>query len=294
MIASTDYQRAAGLLEPRTRPEEPTLTAEALQLSWALSRVAPLPTPDLANHLAEALLAVNPRGMALVQIGRMAGTGEWKLVASGCAGRSMCSQAEAALRKHMLWPVPPHVAAGGDAQPTYSVWPVQHNETWLASLGPIVSGVNLRLSLAAMASSGRSGEIVLTAQLAGVESARLDACAALLRQVLPWLLSIAGVALGERQKTPKAWLTQRERDVLEQLVGGASVVEIARALDRSHYTVHDHVKSLHRKLGVKSRAALIRRAINGVPPPGHQPVAGAVGPSVRKAQPALDHPRDLA
>ena len=60
---------------------------------------------------------------------------------------------------------------------------------------------------------------------------------------------------------PSAWLTAREQEVLDHLALGRSVREIAAVLQRSPHTVHDHVKSLHRKLGANTRGGLIPRAI---------------------------------
>ncbi|MFI4898124.1 MAG: response regulator transcription factor, partial [Phycisphaerales bacterium JB059] len=57
------------------------------------------------------------------------------------------------------------------------------------------------------------------------------------------------------------WLTNREQVVLEELILGRSVREIAETMHRSPHTVHDHVKSLHRKLGASSRGALIAHAL---------------------------------
>ena len=47
--------------------------------------------------------------------------------------------------------------------------------------------------------------------------------------------------------------------ILVELVSGASVREIAERIDRSPHTVHDHVKSLHRKLNASSRGELVSR-----------------------------------
>lgn len=60
-------------------------------------------------------------------------------------------------------------------------------------------------------------------------------------------------------------MTDREQDVLERLILGRSVREIAEELGRSPHTVHDHVKSLHRKLDASSRGELVARAL------GHGP-----------------------
>lgn len=54
-------------------------------------------------------------------------------------------------------------------------------------------------------------------------------------------------------------LSPREEAVLSELVTGASTSEAARALGISPHTVRDHVKSLHYKVGVRSRAELMSR-----------------------------------
>ncbi len=56
-------------------------------------------------------------------------------------------------------------------------------------------------------------------------------------------------------------LSPCETRVLDLLVQGMSIPQIAARLSRSPHTVHDHVKSMHRKLGAKSRGELILRAI---------------------------------
>lgn len=57
-------------------------------------------------------------------------------------------------------------------------------------------------------------------------------------------------------------LTERELDVLEQLASGASNKEIASCLSLSVRTVKFHLESIYRKLGVRSRAHAVRRAID--------------------------------
>ena len=64
-----------------------------------------------------------------------------------------------------------------------------------------------------------------------------------------------------QQGSSIAWLTQREQAILDQLILGHSVREIADSIDRSPHTVHDHVKSLHKKLNASSRGELIAKAL---------------------------------
>ncbi len=56
-------------------------------------------------------------------------------------------------------------------------------------------------------------------------------------------------------------LSTSEIRVLDLLVQGLSIPQIAARLSRSPHTVHDHVKSMHRKLGAHRRGDLILRAI---------------------------------
>lgn len=77
----------------------------------------------------------------------------------------------------------------------------------------------------------------------------------------------ASMALGNHPCSNAPWLTAREQEVLEQLILGRSVKQIAGVLGRSPHTVHDHVKSLHRKLNASTRGGLVARAL-GRPDPG--------------------------
>ena len=54
-------------------------------------------------------------------------------------------------------------------------------------------------------------------------------------------------------------LTQRERRVLQLLTSDLSERDIGRELYVSHNTVHSHVRSIYRKLGVSSRAHALQR-----------------------------------
>lgn len=78
--------------------------------------------------------------------------------------------------------------------------------------------------------------------------------------VLPTLSGRSRIALS-RVSNPKAWLTDREQEILDQLIEGHSVRVIADRLGRSAHTVHDHVKNLHKKIGASSRGELIAKAM---------------------------------
>lgn len=78
----------------------------------------------------------------------------------------------------------------------------------------------------------------------------------ILHALLPILAERASLAFGNGFSQQ---LTTREQLILVELVSGASVREIAEKIGRSPHTVHDHVKSLHRKLEASSRGELVSR-----------------------------------
>jgi DNA-binding CsgD family transcriptional regulator len=71
--------------------------------------------------------------------------------------------------------------------------------------------------------------------------------------------------MGASASNGRHWLSIREQEVLDQLITGRSIKEIAHTLSRSPHTVHDHVKALHRKLGARTRGELIARALGFLP-----------------------------
>jgi len=68
------------------------------------------------------------------------------------------------------------------------------------------------------------------------------------------------LAAARREAAAPEPLTERELTVLRFLSSGLSEREIGRELYLSFNTVHTHVKSLYRKLGVSSRAEAVARA----------------------------------
>ncbi|MEM1424876.1 MAG: helix-turn-helix transcriptional regulator [Planctomycetota bacterium] len=88
--------------------------------------------------------------------------------------------------------------------------------------------------------------------------------AAALQAILPQLAHRAELAFGAEPINPMNRITPREQLILEQLALGKTVKQIATGLSRSPHTIHDHVKSLHRKLNASSRGELIARALGHI------------------------------
>jgi DNA-binding NarL/FixJ family response regulator len=55
-------------------------------------------------------------------------------------------------------------------------------------------------------------------------------------------------------------LSEREREVLEAIAGGATNREIAGTLFLSPHTIKEHTSTLYRKLGVRNRAEAVQKA----------------------------------
>ena len=86
-----------------------------------------------------------------------------------------------------------------------------------------------------------------------------------LHAALGMAIEALGDELGRRPATmeplPLGELSRRELEVLSLLREAHSAPDIARQLRVSVHTVRNHVRSIYRKLGVSSRAALMRRLL---------------------------------
>jgi DNA-binding NarL/FixJ family response regulator len=59
---------------------------------------------------------------------------------------------------------------------------------------------------------------------------------------------------------PAPLLSEREREVLEEIAAGSTNREIAQRLYLSPHTVKEHTSALYRKLGARNRAEAVQRA----------------------------------
>jgi len=146
--------------------------------------------------------------------------------------------------------------------PLARVWEANPTEALLLGIAPI--GLGSSNNPDTTEDTPRRCVIVLIS-LAPMEVRVPRPNAKTLAALLPLLGERASLAMPTGHEI--GWLTDREQDVLDRLTMGRSVREIAEDLGRSPHTVHDHVKSLHRKLSASSRGELVARALGHNPNP---------------------------
>lgn len=122
--------------------------------------------------------------------------------------------------------------------------------------------------LGAVTLPGRSAGRFLLIEIASSDSAfrSSEREQAVMAAALPMLSQRLHAAVGDEVVDKHTWLTPREELILWHLVAGKKVPQIASELHRSVYTVHDHVKSLHRKMGASNRGQLVARALGHLGP----------------------------
>jgi DNA-binding CsgD family transcriptional regulator len=60
---------------------------------------------------------------------------------------------------------------------------------------------------------------------------------------------------------PEIPLPPMQRKVFAEVCEGKSTAEIAQALDRSEYTISNHIKQIFKTFEVRSRSALVAEAV---------------------------------
>jgi len=232
-----------------------------------LPAVATLDWPDLA---ADCLASIGSGSIAIVQIATIGENGAIQHVeATGAASAAESTPAGriAGLRARADRMVDLDLPALHASRPII----VAHDAASLggdgrqSGIGQIFADIPVGGALLGAATLGdvEPGR-ALIAVVAPTRATLTSAHVAQLRAVLPLLVRRALLAIGPNATSAANWLTEREQQVLDQLALGKSVRQIADAIGRSPHTVHDHVKSLHRKLNASSRGELIARALGHV------------------------------
>lgn len=245
------------------------LAGRVAALTEQLMHLPAVATLDWTDRAARSLCRLAPGATVCVIVGRLDEHGGLvAMESSGAAGDGIAEDSPALddlrSRLHRL----SSLGVGVDlnllqARPLVG-WLEQLNPGRDWRTGPLskvihaLPGSGLMLAVGALGSA-ESGRVL--AVLVGPVTSSRDAAIAKLRAVMPVLQRRALAAIGSSPTTTDDWLTEKERAVLDRLILGESVRQIAETLNRSPHTVHDHVKNLHRKLQASSRGELVARAL---------------------------------
>jgi len=248
------------------------------EIACCLCRVPPIPVSNWGDRVASSLWPASERGPVLAGISVHAPDGSSR--ALEVAGTGWPGARERSLTARLLDPArggwshhgEPHGAAQSQTVLVSSL-PEASREDW-RSLG----ATELIRCSVPIAESRPERRVTLIVGATEAERADAPARSLLLTSMLPIIAERAAQAFGRSRPIGAGHrLTAREEEVLELLMLGRSIKQIADVLDRSPHTVHDHVKSLHTKLGARSRGELVARGL------GH--VGGE-----RPAEPARERP----
>ena len=102
--------------------------------------------------------------------------------------------------------------------------------------------------------------VVIVESASDNEAPFTDSDAEALRAAMRGIVCRARLAFVSESGVVTEALNPREVEVLESLTCGKSIREIAVKMHRSTHTIHDYLKSMHRKIGVGCRAELLARA----------------------------------
>ena len=279
----------------------------AVRITENICSLPAVATQDWCDLAAAAVLPLCPPSVAAVLIGHVDASGailrKDATGAAGCyvaevtttvgASRSAVSDlpidpSDAALTRvrtsldqarHLSWSpgdLPPGSVRAGT--PDQFGLPADYHNTPLAQRWDAVRSAGMVLGAASLATDVRNAGRCLVVEVAHTGGGRPDLSAQVeaLSAILPSLARRALMAIGPDSSDSSHWLTQREQVILRHLLLGKSVREIADELGRSPHTVHDHVKSLHRKLNASSRGELVARALGHVEP---KPMGGSAAES---------------
>lgn len=255
----------------------------AVRTTHLIDTLPAIPTQDWVNRCAQALTAVAPRAGAACMVCTLEHDSDRvEVISSGVAmgaspgeprskslDQSAITLQDRCERLNRLgFPLPQHAVRRGLISSLRAL-----DSNWNAlPLGRLLDGTSLHhplvhiVPIAGNTKPGGGGLCLMNivGMLDEVAHAEALRTLHLLRAVHEPLCVRARDAL-THVNNPRAWLTDREQGVLDLLIEGHSVREIADRMERSAHTVHDHVKNLHKKIGASSRGELIARAM------GHRP-----------------------
>jgi DNA-binding CsgD family transcriptional regulator len=130
--------------------------------------------------------------------------------------------------------------------------PPQASLAWTGRLGSFSTIVDDGHGVQSVIFVGVAGKDGVDLKVAAQTPAVQSVCRALARAAAERIIRPRA---GRRRMA--AGLSSAQRQVLELLIEGITEHEIARRLGRSRHTVHDHVRTIYKNLGMGSKAELI-------------------------------------
>lgn len=130
------------------------------------------------------------------------------------------------------------------------------------SLGGRFARIDKGLCLLASTPLGPGESSRLSMVVAAEPEAQAEAVLSL---AMPDLAARAMVALGPEPGAATHWLLPADLALIEALVAGKTIPEIARESGRKEHAVQDAIKAMYRRLGRNRRADLVARAVGHAP-----------------------------
>ncbi len=237
------------------------------RVARVVSRIHALPaiaTEDWCDRAAAAILGLEPSLTAVVSVGVFGPNGEVQQLEGIGSASEIGDAASAGVRVHSLgWWLP--ARASDSVAPRVAILSrTPDHARWARSAAGAAWQRNavedLIVAVVPIPGSADNRMVVVELGAPSIGGFR-DLVLAMLAAVLPELARRAAIAFGSEPSDAMNRITPREQEVLELLVLGRTVKQIADIISRSPHTVHDHVKSLHRKLRATSRGELVSRAL---------------------------------
>lgn len=227
-----------------------------------LSSLPAFPSPNWCDRAAAGLSNIAGRGEVVVAIATMPGTDaspSIEVVGATDPGLSALVDATGPLGP-LGWAAPPRAGKRTflvSSTPLYAAWSSSNRgKAWKrAGSSDLLVGIEI------VPSERRDRVVIVEMGLTQESAGSLTPMARVLESILPVLADRVTRAFNGGEISPASWLTLREQEVLEHLALGRTVRDIADRIGRSPHTVHDHVKSLHKKLNATTRGELVARAL---------------------------------
>jgi DNA-binding CsgD family transcriptional regulator len=239
--------------KPMTAPcahADPMLE-RAVRLGAMTARLPALPVHDWLDRAAGVIAYVVP-GAAVLVLLRLP-TGENRVERFGAAGPgtdAMDRDPRSLMRQVELLPPIEHEGLVVEPAPAY----------FRARLGGVFASAPECLVATAPLAEGEARRLLLV-----VAARPSDQVEAVLWLAMPDLVARALVALGPAPSASAQWLLPGDLQLIEGLVAGKTIAEIARDSDRKEHAVQDAIKAMYRRLGRNRRTDLVARAVGHVP-----------------------------